>query len=299
MSTLDKCTDPENWACNSLKSNWNKLNCKQEMRYARLLGSNPDSIKYSKKFLSPYVDKWESFVKEYFKRYDLTDDVQSGRYCSLQEQIMDVCINSYTSPLCSEYLNKACRKFSRSRVSQSRSLSEMCGCRVTPDPTYLKYTKKPSCDPMCNRVGVAHVVDMDTGLEDRCTRNICVISDVSLKLYKTKVKGGVVLNQICGHCGKEGCTCIISGVSLTTVLQDLNLPVVYEQFCSGNSVCLQTNNTDGMTKVTDCKGALKEARAKAHARKLGSLVYYLVFLGVALVVITVVIVAFNRTNRVH
>lgn len=175
---------------------------------------------------------------------------------------------AYTAPLCAHYLDEMCKHYTRDQVDKSRVMSDLCGCRVPPDKSYLKYTKKDSCDPMCNRVNVAHKVNLATATEDRCNSNVCV-NDVTLKLYQSEVNGGAVLNQICGHCGKSGCTCIISGTSIPQVLSDSKLPVVFNQFCSGNSVCIHRDIAGGPDKVVDCNAALKEAKRKADTKKIG------------------------------
>lgn len=299
MEYLDACLDPKKWDCTSLRENWKKNQCTQKLRHVRLLASKggKKGMHYSRTALKPYSDQWKTFANRYFKKYDLTDDVHSDHYCSIQETIADVCKNSYTAPLCSDYLDEACKPYTRGNVVMRRVLSDLCGCRVPPDKTFLKFTKKANCDPMCNRVGVAQRVDMNTGIEDSCNANICVINDVTLKLYSTDVEGGVLLNQICGHCGKDGCTCIVSGTSISNVLSKSKLPVVFSQFCSGNSVCIQRDPSGGPDKVSDCTDALDRARKEAAKHKIGTLEYYLIFISILVVTMSVLIVAYCRLTR--
>lgn len=296
MSTLDKCTSPVEWKCDKLNTLWRSSKCQQELRYSRILGSATGSTKYSKKNLQKYVDKWEKFLKGYFERYDLTDNTNSDRYCVLQEDILNTCVESTTSPLCSHYLDEACKRYEREEVNQSRTLSSACGCRVPPDDSYLKYTKRAECDPMCNRVTVAQRVNSDTGKETRCSADVCVINDVTVKLYQTKVKGGVALNQICGHCGKNGCTCIISGVSIPQVMRDSSLETAYSQFCSGNSVCLQRDNSGGPDKVMDCSAALETAKKLAYTKSVGGPLWYVIFVGVLLLSVAILLFVFCKAN---
>lgn len=297
MSAFASCTEPSNFSCKFLMENWKKRHCSQELRYARVLGSLPNSTTYSKKNIEPYMNKFGAFLDKYFLAFPLTDDTGSSRYCPLQEELMHICRDQSTAPFCVEYLDTLCKDRTRDKVSQSRTLSSMCGCRVSADPMYLKYTKKSQCDPMCNNVMVAQNIDIDTGQAISCTSNVCVINDVNLS--KVASASTVSVNQICGHCGKDGCTCIIAGVSLPELMKRSDLNHVFTQYCSGHSVCVQRSMNGGVDTVTDCKDALDEAKKLAEERYLAAPVWYLITIGVLLLSVTIVMFAFVKLGMVH
>lgn len=150
------------------------------------------------------------------------------------------------------------------------------------------------CDPMCNNVMVTQRMDPDTGKGISCSTNVCVINDVDLS--QAKDASGTSVNQICGHCGKDGCTCIISGVSLPKLLKSSDLSHVFTQYCSGNSLCVQRDESGGKDKVTDCKHALKEAKTLAEERHRGEPVWYLIVIGVFILSLAIVMFAFCKLN---
>lgn len=145
------------WGCRELTSAWKSNQCAERLRNTRLLGT---SSKGMRKALKPYVDKWE---EEYFTYYNLTDNVHPNKYCQIKENIVEVRLNPTTSVLCAGFFDRECKKYNRNQASMRRSISNLCGCRVPPDDRFIKYTKQAKCDPMCNRVGVAQKVDLDTG----------------------------------------------------------------------------------------------------------------------------------------
>lgn len=295
MGLMTACMHPAAWDCPTLVANWKANSCTRTIRDARLMSSRGKrGMSYSRRNLTLYSKMWGDYLDYFFKKHSITDDVTSTHYCSMLETIMDICSTSYTAPLCSDYLDKMCKSHKRSRVGMSRVWSNLCGCRVDPDPTYLKYTRKPSCDPMCNRVGVSQRVDMDTGHEQRCDVDVCVINDVTVDMYDSSVRKGTLVNQICGHCGKDGCTCIISGVSVSKVLERTKLPVVFSQFCSGHSVCIQKDSSGNTSKVTNCKEALTRAKSDAEKSGIGTPVYLLVVAAAVVLFISVCLLILSK-----
>lgn len=293
------CTSPTNFTCSALVDNWNTHSCSQTMRYSRIMGSKPNSLAYSRKGLQPYVDRWTNFLKRYTSKYEFTDNVKSSRYCPLQENIISACTASYTSPLCSDFLDDFCSTVTRDRARSSRTLTNLCGCRVPPDEKYFKYTKSKQCDPLCNRVRTAKKVNLDTGEEDVCRENVCVINDYNTHLTNSSVQAGSTINQICGHCGKTGCMCIISGPNVPQLMKDAELRESYVQFCSGNSVCITKDADGGEDRITDCSKSLEKAKEVADKRSLGRIDWRIFAFAVAFVILCVAMYVYSRLRRHH
>lgn len=242
-------------------------------------------LKYERNQFKVYSDKWKEFMHQYFRQYNLTDNVKSAKYCSIQESIMDMCKNLYMSPLCSEYLDGACKVYGRLQTLKHRSLSSMCGCRVKPDKLFLKYTKMANCDLLCNSVDTVQRIDMDTGKEDRCMADVCVINNMSINLSQSGVMG----DQLCGHCGKDRCMCIISGVNVENVMGQTELTPVFNQYCSGNLVCIKQGVSGHPDQVSNCKENLKRACENADTRYIAHPVYYVLVSGFIVLFISIAV----------
>lgn len=261
-------------AGSALFAYWDDNDC--ILAYQQVLNTDPNgNLQYTKGQLGVV----QGLVVQLFDTYQstnvFTDNVTNPQYNTFQDQIVGLCINSSLPGVCETALTSYCNNKSRDLVTGSRILTELCGCYVPPDPTYLKYTLgtpdclvggtnchgcspasptcvgQPACDPLCHRATTSHKANPDTGAIIGCSENVCVIDDTIIS--STNSIGGVSYNQVCGGCQQaDGCLCIIAGENPADAVGRVGLGVNYNQFCGPSSVCITEDENGNVISEGGC-----------------------------------------------
>jgi len=122
--------------------------------------------------------------------------------------VFSVC-SSYPQ-LCSGFLQDNCSNIATNEEFYSNpSLQQWCGCYLgNANVLYKKYADdygvNKECTPYCNAGDVIPSYDESTGQIKYCQDSVCIIDGVTINLAKTRLSGGVNLNQICNGCSPSG-----------------------------------------------------------------------------------------------
>lgn len=217
--------------------------------------------------------------RRYLASFPITEPGNKG-YNPLQEHLYRACRD--LPGICDLALESFCPDHTRKEIESSPALLSFCGCfapplegkireyLLTPD---LKYNRP--CDPLCSRVGTVKL-PTPTGEKDLCTANVCVISDVTLKISKSALPY-VSFGQVC-PC-KENCRCIFSSSDPSGLLRDLNLNYSLYQYCPAQATCLESL-PDGTSRVVECTPAPpKVSVSNVFYVALFSVVFFLLVVG--------------------
>jgi hypothetical protein len=198
-------------------------------------------------------DVFQTYISEggsLFIGEDETGDTQ------MNELLWGIC--STIPGICTDSLKEVCATVTTEDIIKNPSLQKWCGCYM-PDFEYSKYTNlydiNKECTPVCNQAGIIPLVN-ESGVQPlECKQSTCVIDDVSLDLYKSKVGsdgGNINFSQICGSCGGGDntghCACTMTGLSfiaVETAIPSINI----SQQCGSNSSCFY-ESTDISGKIT-------------------------------------------------
>jgi hypothetical protein len=231
-------------------------------------------------------------------------------YNSFQETLNSTCLrlpgvcnlalNSFcnglpTNPPCPNCIPSAkygCGSLCSTRegIASNAGLVNFCGCHAPlPDVEAAASVIKssPECDPLCTRINTIKL-DNGKGGNAVCHNNTCVISNVSIEAASSDIGGPVTFNQICNQCSEGPCTCIISGVDLTTTGNDVpQLQTQFNQFCGDNSLCLKIE-TNGTDTPVECQQALESAPGSRPGS--GRSLSFWIWSGVILLIFTLIFV---------
>lgn len=247
-----------------------------------VLTYNPDVLPRIQSDIYNLMSKYQSYG------YDFTDSVADPRYSSFQYEIIGLC-SDYTVPGgCDLFLSNYCSRFTRDQIAASGALASLCGCYAP--LLYPTDTVSPQCDSMCHLTTTAQIADPCTGIIARCSNTVCVIDDVNISLVDTETTAA--FQQICPGCDQEGadpCVCIISGVDVTTTLDESGVGANYTQYCGENALCYESSETGALVQV-ECPPPNYNQEAPSYGFPLGLFV-------IALVVVLIVIVAILASRK--
>lgn len=182
-------------------------------------------------------------------------DTTSENYNVFQNTLLQTCED--VPGLCDQFIDNYCTGCSRDQVSADPLLLQMCGCSsVIPAAPAAYNLQEASCDPLCNRYNAIHTIDYDTGVEQICSADVCVIDNIAINASNSTLGGGVVMAQMCSSC-KYQCDCIIAGVSVNSVLQQVGLTnsTQFNVACGPNSTCFTEDASGNLTAVACPKSA--------------------------------------------
>lgn len=185
----------------------------------------------------------------YLNTNTLTDNVTSPQYSPFQETLIALCANETLPGICTQFLTSYCAGFTRTEVTNSPVLTDLCGCYTPPNPNYLSITNNPACDPLCHNVSTSQQLDSSgTGALQKCSQNVCVIDNEVVNAVNSRSANGVNFTNICSNCNTNsnaGCLCIVAGVSVADTLSSIGIGDNIQQFCDGTgSVCI-TEDAEG------------------------------------------------------
>jgi len=260
----------------ALFSYWEDHDC--QLAYQQVLNTD---VNGNLQYTQHQLEIVQGLVVKLFDTYQstnvFTDNVTNSQYSSFQNQIVSLCTDSSLPGVCESALTSYCSNKSRDLTTQSRILTDLCGCYVPPDPHYLKYTLgtpdcltgganchgcspasptcvgQPACDPLCHRATTSHKANPVTGDIIGCSENVCVIDDTVISATNSHT-GGISYNQVCGGCQQvDGCLCIISGVNPADAIGRVGLGVNYNQFCGPSSVCITEDASGNVVSEGGCQ----------------------------------------------
>lgn len=301
---------------------WADNNC--PAAYSEAINTSPTGfLAYNPTQQLAMQDKVVQLFNTYFKTNQLTDDVTSPQFNPFQFTLLDLCIDPTLPGICGEFLTSYCAQICseesnteecRTRVANSPTLTNFCGCYVPPDPDYLRFTLaspgcltgstgctagcttgttgctgQPACDPLCHRALTSQKAFQPTGAIITCPQNICVIDDVVISATQTNIPGGINFNTVCSGCGgasgSAGCLCVVAGVNVSQTFSQIGVGTNFNEFCGGSSVCLVEDNAGNIISEGGCTGI--------NPLNIQTQNYFLPVLGiVAILLIIVLIVLF-------
>lgn len=209
-------------------------------------------------------------------KFDGTDDNKSCQ--DFNNMMLKLCRdNDQSRPvpgICDNFLcHSFCPNIDYSELSSSSEKLNWCGCYTLPEDdvstslnqnlrnavTTVCDTSSPTsevnavpCYPLCHQISTVQLYQASLGCRYQCNSNICVIDDVTINAFESKV-GGVSLTQICPDCSLGGgiCECIISSDDMSSAFDDLVIESSFNQYCGSNSVCYSVDDTGNLSPV-DC-----------------------------------------------
>ena len=255
---------------------WQTHDC--QLAYQEVLNTDRNgNLQYTTEQLAVVQGMVSDLFTNYQSTNVFTDTVTNPQYSNFQDDIVSLCTDASLPGVCEPALTGYCSNRSRDLVTQSRILTDLCGCYVPPDPTYLKYTLgtpdclvggpdchgcspasttclgQPACDPLCHRATTSHKANPATGAIIGCSENVCVIDDTIIEATNSHT-GGISYNQVCGGCQQaDGCLCIISGVNPADAVGRVGLGVNYNQFCGPSSVCITEDEEGNVVTEGGCQ----------------------------------------------
>lgn len=275
---------------------------------------NPGSMTVAQGYVS-------NLFSSYLSTYSLTDNTSSPAYNSFQETLVDLCAEPSLPGICANFLETYCSQFTRAEAVASGVLTDLCGCYVPPDPSYLKYTLgssgcafgtgctagctagepgctgQPACDPLCHRAATSQRAYVPSGALITCPQNICAISDVTINSVASRVPGGINFNSVCSGCGGGGgCLCVVTGVDISSTLSQIGLGANYTDFCSGNSLAITTDAAGNVVSEEPLSQVNVTPEKVGHSYSL-NINIGLISLAVLILVILIVLLIFQRRSR--
>ena len=171
---------------------------------------NPAGINWSKNLLEHVYEKYqaESGGPGSLLNGISTDGLNrdSGFYNTLWNicnKIPLLCSNGSDSNA-EGILPKMCKDITVEDIIKTPETLKWCACHM-PSEQYAEYTNRygitKECTPICNRMGVIPVTDLN-GERKFCQQNTCIIDDNVIDLVNSEISGGVNFTQLCSGCGK-------------------------------------------------------------------------------------------------
>jgi hypothetical protein len=189
-----------------------------------------------------------------FARPDQVSDTE------LNDLIWGIC--STTPALCVNSLKQLCINITTADLIANPNYQRWCSCYMSPVETamYQNLFNIPlECTPVCNQKGVIPAVSPDGITLLQCKQSTCVIDNISIDLYKSRVGNGssndpgIVFSQICGSCGggsnSGSCHCQLSNLSITAAEASLG-GIDLSQQCSNSTCYTQQTASDGSVNAT-------------------------------------------------
>ena len=199
-----------------------------------------------------HFNNLQFLVKNLFTVYGFTNKITNNRsdisYNPFQNTLLSTCLDNRLTGICDRALNPTYNGFCSdvTTTNLNDTTLNFCGCYVNSNsPTKISGTnpscQNDPCDPLCHRISTVQRVGTD-GQICSCSNNVCAINDVLINSINSSV-GSSNITNLCPYCGPDGgCTCIISGNDVTSVLTDIGLGTQFNQYCGGNSRCFVNQN---------------------------------------------------------
>lgn len=188
----------------------------------------------------------------------IASESSQGADSDLNGQIWNIC-NLYPG-ICQFGLRNYCSNRTTEMMIRDPTIQPWCGCYM-PASEYSKYTDlyqiNLECTPTCNSEGVIPLGTNDGVGIKRCRESLCVIDDVAIQLYNTRIAGsadGLSFSQICPTCASQDgatCSCILTGLTLK-ILDGQHPSLSIAQNCGAASECF-AEVTDADGKKTQVK----------------------------------------------
>ena len=255
---------------------WNKSDCISAYSLAMNTNFDNNIFGYSEAGLTNVQTKVEGLFKIFLNEYSITSDIHSSEYNNFQNNLLDLCLSEAVPGACQSFLTDYCSKFTRDQVSKDSILTNFCGCYVPPDEAYLQYALgneaclkaepgcvygciagtpdcvgQPACDPLCHRSTTSHKSNPETGNIINCTKNICAITNTSIKTFGSEIGGSVNFNSVCPGCGDgtNPCLCIVSESDNFKANEHININLL----CGSQSVCITQDSDGNILSSGSCK----------------------------------------------
>lgn len=170
--------------------------------------------------------------------YDFTADVNSQKYNSFQDNIIDLCTSNLVPGGCDLALTLYCSKYTQDEIAQDIVKAKLCGCYVSPEYPDVS----PACQSLCHMASTAQKADPATGKLVTCDNTVCVIDNNNISLTDTDTT--TAFTQICSGCDDDPanpCVCIIGGPNPSQTIVDAGISPTYTQYCGTNSICYNTS----------------------------------------------------------
>ncbi len=246
-------------------------------------------------------DDFIDIFNKYLGTNNITVPGATG-YNTFQEVLLKSCV--LLPGACKKAATQFCHGKTREAISENGGLLDYCGC-FAPPPTstsiqeFLK--NDPECDPLCSRI---NTIPLDDGKGNaiQCTKNVCVINNISIQAAQTDIKGDEInFDQVCNKCQDDGCICITSGVNVSKTLKDAGVTENFSQFCGKNSECLEVQS-DGVDKVVDCQTAVDNQRtggttSDEHFQSSGRVIAIIAIVVFVVILLLVIFFAFERGRK--
>lgn len=298
---------------------WDANNC--PAAYSAAINTSPTgTLVYNPNQQLVVQAKVTELFNNYLQSHMLTDDVTSPSFNPFQFTLLNLCIDPTLPGICGDFLTNYCTQACstdstveecRTRVANSPTLTNFCGCYVPPDPDYLSYTLgstgcligssgctagctagntgctgQPACDPLCHRALTSQRAYQPTGTIIKCPQNICVIDNVVINASQSNIPGGVNFNTVCSGCGgasgADGCLCIVSGVNVSQTFAQIGVGTNFNQFCGGSSVCLVEDSAGNIISSGGCTGI--------NPINISSPSYFVPVLGIIVILLIIVLI---------
>lgn len=283
----DDCFNASTYA-----TTWEAENCEFEMY--NYINDNNNVFSYNSQKMLETQRNMQRLFNTYLSQYEFTDNVTSPRFDPFQFTLAETCASQEIPGVCDLALKDLCSKYTRDEVSDSRILTNLCGCYVAPDPVTMGNTRNAACDVICNRASTARKINLDDGKPVTCEKNICAITDIIFNDVNSTVQGGINFNSLCSNCTGNKCRCIISGINISTLLSNIGVTdITFGQFCDNESVCAITDQANNVVNTGACAELIKGQTAEIPT--FSSLPnFLLIFLLISVVVIVAIVLLMTR-----
>lgn len=177
----------------------------------------------------------KEMMQAVFKRYKEDGFIlgslpnQKG-YSPFQNVLFNVCENY--PQFCDYGLTSYCSDFTIEQVSKNITLANWCGCYLN-NSEYENYSENYNigfeCTPICNTSQSVKKTGIN-GEPIICTKNVCILDDITVNVVNSQILGSVDFSQICGKC--DNCTCFISNNNI-----DINNSTILGNVYIANQNC--------------------------------------------------------------
>jgi hypothetical protein len=233
-------------------------------------GFSPNGVGINNNLQPPVSSDGFAFGRKMVEDLFTTYIAAGGNIAARVDQESDTEINdllyricSTTPGLCTSSLQQICSTVTTADLMANPNYQKWCGCHLN-SLQYKNYVDlygiSRECTPTCNQKGVIPRVNEDGITLQKCKQSTCVIDNVSIDLYKSRIGGnGIAFSQICGSCGdgqNNTGTCSCNLLNLTFKAAEASVGGLnVSQQCGSESVCTAEEKTaDGrtITKSVPC-----------------------------------------------
>ena len=225
-----------------------------------------------------------AFSNYYYNQNDdpkrLVNPNQVG-YNNVQDLLLNLCGSDYLGGVCNLVQQKMCNGCDRNDIITNQPLLRFCGCFVKPDLLTTSNNVPLECDPLCAQY--QSIKKGNLAVINRCQQSVCIINNISVTAVNSTISN-ISFNQICPNC-REGCRCIIdTSVSNLGEIIGVNNPIVLNQYCGDQSVCLQLDNKTGISNQVECND-FTSIKYKPYSFKVPLLIWIIIIIIIVLFLI--------------